>query len=361
MENSNPNVKSINEKNINELTNWYATERPNYKDLAFKVESIITEVLNNENFNYFSISSRAKDLDSFVNKAKKDKYKDPKSEIMDFAGIRIITYVKSEVTECCDIIKPLFDIDSCNSLDKSNELGNNMMGYRSVHYVAKLSEDRLKLPEYSRYKDMCFEIQVRTILEHAWADISHDKNYKFNGTLPDDIQRRFNLIAATLELSDREFDSISNEISKYQIEVEEKIDNNDLDIEINSTSLTEYMNSKFKKYTDDFIINPVHLGATIVSELRDFQITNLSDLNTLIDKHIDDYIKNYCHKAPKGYVTYLGLLRDLMCTENIDLYFNKCWNNAWDDFDIWLLEYFHEKNIDFDKYISKYSFHELDY
>jgi ppGpp synthetase/RelA/SpoT-type nucleotidyltranferase len=161
--------------------------RPIYKNLANKVESIIREVLNNSGVSYYTITSRAKEIESFSKKAKKEKYKNPQEEIKDFAGIRIITFVKSEVNQCCDVIKPLFDIDQKHSVDKTKELGSDKVGYRSIHYVAKLTDDRLILPEYKVFKDFCFEIQIRTILEHAWADISHDRNYKFDGVLPPDI------------------------------------------------------------------------------------------------------------------------------------------------------------------------------
>src|SRR5690606_2630134 len=111
---------------------------------------------------------------------------------------------------CCEIIKPLFVIDPDHSIDKTKELGTDKVGYRSIHYVAKLTNERLILPEYQKFRDLSFEIQIRTIIEHAWADISHERNYKFNGVLPpeNDIERRFSLAAVTLELVDREFDSL---------------------------------------------------------------------------------------------------------------------------------------------------------
>ncbi|MDQ0496804.1 RelA/SpoT domain-containing protein [Paenibacillus brasilensis] len=146
------------EKNIDEIIKWYVNVRPTYKNLASKVESIIREVLNSSGISYYTVSSRAKDIESFSKKASKEKYKNPKKEIKDMAGIRIITFVKSEVLQCCDIIKPLFDIDPDHSVDKTKELGNDKVGYRSIHYVAKLTDERLGLPEYSVFKELTFEI-----------------------------------------------------------------------------------------------------------------------------------------------------------------------------------------------------------
>ena len=47
------------------------------------------------------------------------------------------------------------------------------------------------LPEMKLFSGIPFEIQVRTILQHAWAEFAHDRNYKFRGVLPDVIARRY--------------------------------------------------------------------------------------------------------------------------------------------------------------------------
>lgn len=336
-----PEEKDIKNKNIGELKEWYIKNRPLYKDLASKVESIIKEVLNQKQITYFSISSRAKTLESFMDKSQKDKYKEPLSEIMDFAGIRVITYIKSEVKECCSEIEKLFEIDKKNSLDKGNELGTEKMGYRSVHYIANLKEDRLCLPEYSAFKDKKFEIQVRTILEHAWADISHDRNYKFNGVLPEEIQRRFALVAATLELSDREFDSIALELSKYENEVEEKIKNNELDIEINSASLNEYLKNKFEIYEKEalIVIEDNQNDEIVIAELKQFGIEKISDLDGLIEKYLEKYILEL-EKIKKDYhdmfifklltkINYIDFIRYVMLIENTDLFLGEIWKHNW--------------------------------
>ncbi len=61
--------------------------------------------------------------------------------------------------------------------------------------VAEIKDDRIILPEYQKFKDKKFEIQIRTILQHAWAEIEHDRDYKFTGELPINIKRRFRILA----------------------------------------------------------------------------------------------------------------------------------------------------------------------
>ena len=64
-------------------------------------------------------------------------------------------------------------------------------------------------PEFSLFKDLCFEIQVRTALSHAWAEIEHDRGYKLGGELPAHLKRRFNLLSGLLESADLEFNRLT--------------------------------------------------------------------------------------------------------------------------------------------------------
>ena len=195
--------------------NEFVRIRPQYQRLANKVALIVEELLELRKINFHAVTFRAKTVESFTEKIKKPKYKDPLNDLTDLAGIRIIGYVEDDVKQICQIIEELFDFDPNNSLDKSVELGVDKVGYKSVHYVCSLSKERIELPEYERFRNLKFEIQIRTILQHSWAEIEHDKNYKFSGELPPEIQRRFKLVAGSLELADREFNQLSSDIDKY--------------------------------------------------------------------------------------------------------------------------------------------------
>ncbi len=313
--------------NINNARKWYSTHRSIYSALSFKVSEIIKEILNTEKIEYYTITNRAKDIDSFIEKAKDEKYKNP-TDIKDLAGIRVITYVESEAHKASDIIKELFDINFAESVDKSKILGVDKVGYRSLHYIAKFSSDRCKLPEYKKFSDLEFEIQIRTILEHAWAEIEHDRNYKYTGVLPEDIKRRFAILAGVLELANREFDQISLAIDSYRCEVAEKTLSGDLDIEINSTALKEFLSNKFKNAIDVGLISHfADRDDEIIKELYDFNIKTLSKLDEIIP---EDFEKNIVEIINSGiYTNFLGIVRCLMIIENKYNYFTKAWNKDW--------------------------------
>ncbi|MGG9078594.1 hypothetical protein ACQ9A0_27000, partial [Escherichia coli] len=48
----------------------------------------------------------------------------------------------------------------------------------SDNYVIRLKQNRADLPEYARFADLRCEVQVQTILNHAWAQMAHDTIYK---------------------------------------------------------------------------------------------------------------------------------------------------------------------------------------
>lgn len=309
---------------VREAVEWYRDKRDKYQSLCDLVKTLIEQLLKRNSVNYHSITCRAKDVDSFEKKCRKDKYSSPKDEITDMAGIRIITYLDSDVERIGSIIEREFLIDEANSINKSKRLDVNQVGYRSVHYIAKLPEKRIMLSEYEDYKDMTFEIQIRTILQHAWAEIEHDRNYKFNGVLPPEIKRRFYLAAGALELIDREFEALSRDIDKYAKQVEQQTKKGELDIEINSTSIMEYLSNKFDHEAIDKTLNGG--DQIVINELEKMGVRTLAQLDSIIPESLLENIVRY----KSGRVNFLGVLRNIMIIHDPSRYFEEAWQHHWD-------------------------------
>lgn len=308
---------------------WYNENQDNYKQLSRKIESILKEIINEAWIVIHWVYSRTKSLNSFLNKFENKEYYHP-SEITDCSGIRIITYVEGDLAKIQKIIKSHFIIDEKNSIDKRSILGTDKVWYQSIHFIAKLTPERLKLPEYQKFSGYSFEIQLRTILQHTWAEIEHDKGYKFSWKLPDHLARRFRILSGVLELADREFDTLAQEIDIYSKEVKDdtewwKLD----DILIDSVSLNSFLNIKFKLLIDKGLppwFKYSKLEIEILQELENFWIKFIKELDEIIP---NDFIDR-CLKIKKtSFWTYAWLLRDIMIIENADKYFRYCWENHW--------------------------------
>jgi len=250
----------------------------------------------------------------------------------DLAGIRIINYIEADVKKTSDVIEQSFKIHKDLTENKRDSLGHDKIGYQSIHYICELGEQRENLPEYSKYRGKLFEVQIRTILQHAWAEIEHDRNYKFTGILPRDIQRRFNLIAGQLEIADREFNSIAREIDMYKSNVIEKTGHDDFNIEVDATSLLEFI----KKQAGRFKAAEVTLSENVdiksinilVEEVKDFGITRLSQLADLLTSEFVEKYDRFIKNTNEG-----GFIRDILLFANIDKYFKKSWKHHWNGTD----------------------------
>ena len=164
-------------------------------------------------------------------------------DITDICGIRLITFFEDEVDAVGAVIKREFTIDQRNSTDKRSLLDPDRFGYLSLHFVASLSSERLQLTEYRRFGGIKLEIQIRSILQHAWAEIEHDLGYKAKHDLPVLIERRFSRLAGLLEIVDSEFVLIRKELNQYEHDAIDKVVQDPNSIGIDKASLEAFIKS----------------------------------------------------------------------------------------------------------------------
>lgn len=260
---------------INDVIKKYLSdEQDRYKMLASKVHEVLFSILDSKGIVPQSITYRAKDSESLrkkITRTGKD-YNNPLSEVMDLAGVRIITYFPSDVDKIVESIEKEFQIDRINSIDKRENSDPSVFGYASVHLVAEFAPERLKLPEYGIFKDMKCEIQVRTILQHAWAEIEHDIVYKSAEDIPFELRRRFSSLAGLLEVADREFELLRQDEMKVRKRIKTTINKDEIDIPINLDSVRFYL----EKYHKQKVANPENIRNLI-------RLIKLTDIETIRD------------------------------------------------------------------------------
>jgi ppGpp synthetase/RelA/SpoT-type nucleotidyltranferase len=205
----------------------YQIVEPRYTEYAQILEKIL-ELAARAGRLHVIVKARSKAFASFAEKIqrKKDKYRDPLLRMTDLCGVRTVVQTQDEVLAISEFIEKHFEVDVDNSMDVSQRLKPTEFGYRSVHYVVQLKrgvfpskEIPIEIPEQFFPDTDCpmkAEIQVRTLLEHAWAGFAHDRAYKSAFTLPDKWQRELAVLAGMLEKVDQAFSTIQAGLQSYE-------------------------------------------------------------------------------------------------------------------------------------------------
>lgn len=215
-----------------------------YTAFTEKTHLLVREVLSNRNLVIHSVSARTKARASFERKISKVEGRYERvGDVTDIVGIRVITYFSSDVDRVANALAQEFTIDDTHSVDKRHILETDRFGYLSLHSVVSLSATRLALYEYKQYQGLRAEIQIRSILQHAWAEIEHDLGYKTAAEIPKPVRRQFSRLAGLLEIADNEFVSIRNALRNYENEVPSRIRMEPESVSLDRASLTAFVNS----------------------------------------------------------------------------------------------------------------------
>ena len=208
----------------------YAVARPMLEHVAeamrTRIESLFEETENTPLF----VVSRVKTVESFRDKASRMfigeegeapalEFPNPLREIHDLVGVRVIVKLPHEIREAANLIKRRRSDFDCRS-DREKDIGSvesGTYGYSSRHLILKTRGEEVvrdfqaKLGgEIKITGNFVFEVQIRTILSHAWSEIEHDirfKNAEPRAWSPH-IDRQFTATAAMLEAVEDQFSEL---------------------------------------------------------------------------------------------------------------------------------------------------------
>ena len=197
----------------------YRDRRPLFAEAELKIVALLRQSLKEAGIHLASIESRIKTEGSLEGKLERkgNKYKSL-ADITDILGVRLITYYIDDVDKVATAIERLFDVDWENSIDKRKLHDIDSFGYLSLHYVCKMKDFPYR-----------FEIQMRTVLQHAWANLDHDTGYKSGVEIPKRYMRSMSRLAGMLELIDEEFSRIRSELTDYRRKIHKLVSSGNLD------------------------------------------------------------------------------------------------------------------------------------
>ncbi len=269
----------------------YREQRDLFVKLGETVHSMLRSIAKGAGIPVMSIEHRIKDEKSLEGKLyrKGDSYQSL-DDITDILGARIICYFNDDVDKIGHLIEQAFTIDRENSSDKRALMKADSFGYLSLHYICSLP-DGADYPDELRNKR--FEIQIRTMLQHAWSDINHDLGYKSQFGVPRAVTREFARLAGLLEIADNEFVRVRDDMNRYTEETKRKIIENDADdVLIDMISLDEYMrsNGQMRDFIDRLAaienseINEISPEAYI-PQIKWLKIETIGDLARMLERN----------------------------------------------------------------------------
>ena len=237
-------IDSTSNYDIEEVVEKYKTNIEIYENFEIILRHYINDLLNKAveekklDKNSFEIKSRTKAIDSFKGKISRDdkklKYKEPLKEITDLVGLKIMLTSLKDENVVYELLNLALDnnIDRENSVNKVEELKQSRkFGYLGRHLVVYYDEKMLKVAEHkvnpdihpSNFKGLRAEIQIKTLLQHVWAEVEHKARYKAGEELSDEKKRYFDRLAALIEVADDLFKDLVEESEKINEESKQKI------------------------------------------------------------------------------------------------------------------------------------------
>ena len=207
--------------NYEMILDEYHEKLPLFERMQSLILKKIRSSLDENHVLIAALESRIKTETSLAGKLERKGYKyHSLGDITDVLGVRIVTFYSNEVALISAHVEQLLDIDWENSIDNRKMLETDRFGYLSLHYICRIPEKIYKDPDMPELNQIRFELQIRSLLQHAWANLYHDMGYKIDVEVPIAYQRDMSRLAGLLELAEEHFSRIRKEINDYRRSVQ---------------------------------------------------------------------------------------------------------------------------------------------
>ena len=162
--------------------------------------------------------ARVKSDDSLIDKAfyrPNKNYENPYEDIEDKVGCRVVVLLVEHINELSDSIKSSdrWEYKECRHFNEERKKDPLLFTYQSVHYVVRAKTDEQANGLTVKAGTPC-EIQVRTLLQHAYAELTHDAVYKAKTVVEPEVHRTVAKSMALIETTDDFFSDVNNKLNR---------------------------------------------------------------------------------------------------------------------------------------------------
>lgn len=282
-----------------------ATMTSRQTQLAASLSAIQTAIearLRDDGLNYHLVKSRVKSAESVRGKLSKldnegnPKYQNGLDDLDDILGVRVITYIEPDVTNVVSALTGQFKVLE-NTDKKAQQVDKGILGYAAHHLVLEVPD--MQTPAgCAGCIGQRFEVQIKTVLQHAWAEFEHDIRYKAQGAIPPAINRAFTLASGLIELADNEFvkiqEAVAREEAKLSPDPNDHYDEpitSDMLAEVLTAELPDHPRSRKEQYD------------WLVDLLKSMSITTIADTLNLLSAADWNFVRQkMSYRFPAGHV-----------------------------------------------------------
>jgi putative GTP pyrophosphokinase len=170
-------------------------------------------------------SFRVKDESSAIKKLAKKNYEAPFDQMTDLVGARFVVLLRTdlEVLEHIIVSHAGWSVSRERHYEDEAKSDPEVFDYQSIHFLVRSVEDDEKVGVFIPDNTIC-EIQIRTILQHAYAELCHDRIYKVDELIPASAKRVVARCMALMETTDLMFCVAAKEIEQISVDRKTWID-----------------------------------------------------------------------------------------------------------------------------------------
>lgn len=264
------------------LLEEYNNVLPFLEKIGIEVDSILNELCSRElsspEKKQIGPNYRVKSAGSYIEKVlyRNKKYKNPIKDVQDKVGTRIVCLTEKDVIAICNAIKKedrLIIKDNSQGYIKIRNNNPQSFMYMSEHYIVQLKASYLKkkkiiLPHNIKKSYLSCEIQLRTLMQHAYAETSHNTVFKGEYSKNPNMLRTLATSMALIETADKKLLAIYDEVEKDSSKINcmtKKIVSfyKDLDSSFNSNEYNYTPVLEYLKYL--YLIIPKYKNAKVLN------------------------------------------------------------------------------------------------
>lgn len=202
---------------IKQIAEAWKVDEPKYIELGELVSVFLKSTITECEI-LPEISFRSKELISIVKKIKKKRREKGRenysySDLNDKLGVRILCAFQEEMETIDRYLHKYFEIKKVER--KKENLDIKTLDYISNHYDASIKLRVKQFKTNSQLKDLVFEIQVRTLNQHAWANTAHSLSYKQEADIPQSLTRKVYRLLSLYEIADDEFSAVNKALIEH--------------------------------------------------------------------------------------------------------------------------------------------------